>query len=228
METLQVGFVIDELDKKILETFGGNEILCKLERCGRICYLSAHKIASESAPGFIRKIIDSGHESVIEHFSFTVRFICDRGISHEIVRHRLASYSQESTRYCDYREFEQDIEAGIKKGGIRVIKPFVFSASSQAYMIWKTAMENAEGAYKELRRLNVSPQWARSVLPHSLKTEIVVTCNLREWRHFFRMRCSPAAHPQIREIMNPLLKEVKKLIPVVFDDMKASPLPTSY
>lgn len=134
--------------------------------------------------------------------------ICDRGVTHEIVRHRLASYSQESTRYCDY------------SGEMVVIKPFFFKKDVEKYEIWTIAMEQAEWWYKQLRELGATPQEARSVLPNSLKTEIIITYNLREWRHFFNLRCSKRAHPQMRQITIPLLKEFQKRIPVIFDDIK--------
>lgn len=190
----------------------GDSILRTIERYGRTCYKSEARITDTSAREFVRKIIASGHESVIEHVSVTVRIICDRGVSHEIVRHRLASYSQESTRYCDYA----------KVGEIEVVQPpGLVNEEYGRYLeqIWLEAVEYAEVAYNRLRERGVSPQIARSVLPNSLKTEIVMTCNLREWRHFFRLRTSPAAHPQMVEIAAPMLKEFKRLIPVVFDDI---------
>lgn len=191
----------------------GDAILKKLERCGRVCYKSEERITADSAKKFIAGIIKSGHESVIEHASITVRVICDRGVSHEIVRHRLGAYSQESTRYCDYR----------KAGEIVVIEPCFWIAGGPKYQIWKYAMENSEAAYNELIGMGATPQEARSVLPNSLKTEIDITYNLREWRHFFKLRCSKRAHPQMREITIPLLNEFKKLIPVIFDDIVIEP-----
>lgn len=187
--------------------FNGDEILKFLERCGRVCYKSECKITPDSAKKFVSTLLKSKHESVIEHFSFTVRFICDRGVSHEIVRHRLASYSQESTRYCDYG----------KSGEIQVIKPIGLK-DEKALCLWETAIEEAEYAYTTLRELGISPQIARSVLPNALKTELVMTANLREWRHFFRMRCAPDAHPQMRQITIPLLKECRQMLPVIFEE----------
>lgn len=195
-------FVIeDEID--------GEKILKNLERYGRTCYKSEEKITSGSAAKFIRNIIKGGHESVIEHEKITVKVICDRGVTHEIVRHRLASYSQESTRYCDYS----------KEGSIAVIAPFFFEDDRKKWIVWKAVMAICEQGYNLLRKLGASPQEARSVLPNSLKTELVITYNLREWRHFFRLRCSKKAHPQMREIAIPLLREFQKKIPVIFDDI---------
>jgi len=189
-----------------------DEILRVIEIAGRTCYKSEHKISHDSAKEFIRRIIKSGHESVIEHSFLTVKFICDRGVTHELVRHRLAAYSQESTRYANYSMDRFGSE-------ITVIKPCFFEEGSDEYNIWLKAMEQAEKNYMELLKLGARPEEARSVLPNSLKAEIVMSANFREWRHVFRLRCSKRAHPQIREIMIPLLEELKKRVPVIFDDI---------
>lgn len=195
----------------IEDKINGQKILKNLERYGRTCYKSEAKITRNSARNFIRRILKMGHESIIEHEKVTVRVICDKALTHEIVRHRLASYSQESTRYCNYARGRFGSE-------ITVIEPFFFKKDKKKYQIWKKAMEETEKAYVELIKLGATPQEARSVLPSSLKTEIVITYNIREWRHFFKLRCSPAAHPQMREVTVPLLKEFQKRIPVLFDD----------
>ncbi len=201
MEIIKPSFVFeDDVD--------GEEILKNLERYGRICYKSEHKITPDSAQKFVAMILKSGHESVIEHEKVTVRVIFDRGVTHEIVRHRLASYSQESTRYCNYKSL-----------GVQFIKPFFFADNKEKYQIWLNAMRACEEAYNALIDAKATPQEARSVLPNSLKTEIVITYNLREWRHFFRLRCSRRAHPQMREIAVPLLQEFQKRIPIIFDDI---------
>ena len=190
----------------------GEEILNNIERAGRTCYKSEDKITEDSARKFVAAIIKSGHESVIEHEKITVRIICDRGVTHEIVRHRIASYSQESTRYCNY--------ANDKFGNeLTFIRPFYWENEPVKKAIWTTSMERVEKNYKELIRLGASPQEARAILPNSLKTEIVVTMNLREWRHFLKLRTSPAAHPQIREVAIPILKKFKELVPIVFNDI---------
>lgn len=190
----------------------GEEILKNIERAGRTCYKSEDKITEDSARKFVAAIIKSGHESVIEHEKITVRIICDRGVTHEIVRHRIASYSQESTRYCNY--------ANDKFGNeLTFIRPFYWENEPVKKAIWTTSMERVEKNYKELIRLGASPQEARAILPNSLKTEIVVTMNLREWRYFLKLRTSPAAHPQIREVAIPILKKFKELVPIVFNDI---------
>jgi len=195
---------------EIMDDLNGLEILKKIELCGRVCYKSEDKITNESAEKFVRGIIKNGHESVLEHFSFTVRFIVDRGVSHEIVRHRIASYSQESTRYVNYQ-----------KKGIEFVRPCWFDDGVEgihAENKWIQAMLKADEYYNDLI-LAWSPQQARSVLPNSLKTEVVMTANLRIWRHFLKLRTAKAAHPQMREVTIPLLTELKNKIPVVFEDI---------
>lgn len=201
----------------VIETdVNADQILAKIERAGRTCYKSENKISADSAKDFIKAILASGHDSVIEHVAITVRIICDRGVTHEIVRHRIASYSQESTRYCNYQKDKFGNE-------ITVIDPCFWNSGSdddqKKRAVWVKAMEQAEKAYFELIESGASAQEARSVLPNSLKTEIVVTMNLREWRHFFKLRTANDAHPQMREIARPLLQEFKSRIPVIFDDI---------
>lgn len=193
---------------EIIDTLNGKEILKKIELCGRVCYKSEDKITENSAREFVKQIIKAGHESVLEHFSFSVRFITDRGISHEIVRHRLASYSQESTRYCNYNN-----------KGLEFILPVQIEYGSAEYNTWKSTISHAKENYKFMVGSGITPQTARSVLPNSLKTELIMTANLREWRHFFKLRTAKATHPDMRVLTIPLLKELKQLIPVVFDDI---------
>jgi thymidylate synthase (FAD) len=190
----------------------GSEMLKSIERFGRTCYKSEDQITDISAEKFIKMIIQRGHESVLEHEKITVRVVCDRGVSHEIVRHRIASYSQESTRYCNYSgdKFSKQIS---------VIKPSFWPDDSEKWVVWNRAMIECEKAYLDLINLGATPQEARSVLPNSLKTEIVITMNLREWRHFFRLRTSTSAHPQMKEIADKILTEFQQVIRVVFDDL---------
>ncbi len=200
---------------EIMDDINGAKILQKLERCGRVCYKSEDKITEGSAEKFIGMILKSGHESVLEHEKLTVKFVCDRGVTHEIVRHRIASYSQESTRYCNYSKDKFGNE-------LTFIRPCFWADDSEEYAVWKQAMEEIEKSYVKLISLGAKPEEARSILPNSLKTEIVCTMNLREWRHFFRLRTAERAHPQIREISVALLDELKKRIPVIFDDINTS------
>lgn len=198
---------------EIMDSINGDEIIKKIEICGRVCYKSENSITSESARKFIQNIIQKGHESVLEHEKITVRIICDRGVTHEIVRHRLASYSQESTRYCNYSKDKFD-------GELSFIKPCFWDENSVNYKLWECSMKEAEQTYMKLISSGATAQEARSVLPNSLKTEIIVTMNLREWRHFFRLRTSDRAHPQMREIAKPILEEFKIRIPIIFDDIE--------
>lgn len=197
---------------EVLDRLNGDEIIKRVEKIGRVCYKSEEKITNESSKIFIANILKSGHESVIEHEKVSVRFICDRGVSHEIVRHRIASYSQESTRYCNYSKDKFGKE-------ITVIKPLFWEENSNEYRIWYDAMLNAEQAYQKLIQMGVKPQEARSILPNSLKTEIVVTMNLREWRHFFRLRTASNAHPQMREVACEALDRLRQEIPIIFDEI---------
>jgi len=194
-----------------------------IETAGRTCYKSEDKITSGSAIDFVQMILKRGHDSVLEHCNATVRFICDRGVSHEIVRHRIASFSQESTRYCDYESGHVafiippwvTIPAGI-------YVPGECPSSNNEDYEWFNAMWDARCRYKTLREHGWKPEQARSVLPNSLKTEIVMTGNFREWRHFFRLRSSAislAAHPQMREVADLALAEMRQQVRVVFSDL---------
>ena len=177
-----------------------------IEAAGRTCYKSEDKITEGSAEKFVRMIIKRGHHSVIEHTYMSVRFICDRGVTHEIVRHRLAAYSQESTRYCNYGKI-----------GVSFIIPKDFKLDYDDLKLLNLIENHYNKCLNEKRR---SPQQARYFLPNGLKTEIVMTANLREWMHIFKLRTSKAAHPQMRELMIPLLEKMKTLVPVIFDDIK--------
>ena len=196
----------------------GIGLLRAIERIGRTCYKSEDKITEDSYETFVRNLIKRGHLSVIEHCSVTADIICDRGVTHEIVRHRIGSYSQESTRYCDY-------SADKYCGEITVIDPgtaFGWGNTPTAVAkrnAWEKACLASESEYLSMRLVGASPQEARSVLPNSLKTEIWVTYNLREWRHFFQLRCAPAAHPQMQEVARMLLAEMTAYVPIIFDDI---------
>ena len=195
-----------------------DDAIMLIEKAGRVCYKREKKKKRDSAKTFIRNILKRGHESVIEHVSVTVRVICDRGVSHEIVRHRIASYSQESTRYCNYADDKFGNE-------ITVILPCFFEFlnyenDNYRYSVWYNACKRAEDAYNILISKGASPQEARSVLPNSLKTEMFITMNLREWRHFFRLRCSPAAHPQMRQIATMILNQFKQTFPLFLEDIE--------
>lgn len=194
---------------------GGIKELQQIERVARVCYKSEDKITpdGESAKKLVGFLVKQGHEAMLEHSQLSVLFTCDRGIANELVRHRIASFAQESTRYCNYSKE--------KFGGeIAVIQPFWMQDNSEEFISWVMACNTAEKQYLHMiYDLRLRPEQARCVLPLCLKTEIVVTANYREWRNIFKLRTPVAAHPQMRELMCPLLKELQSKIPVVFDDI---------
>ncbi|MCD8396114.1 MAG: FAD-dependent thymidylate synthase [Lachnospiraceae bacterium] len=193
---------------EIIDPINADEIYRKLELCGRVCYKSESRITEESAEKFLKGIIKSGHESVLEHVSITARFICDRGVSHEIVRHRLASYSMESQRYCNYGKDRE----------VTFIKP-CFNPKTLPYNEWKNACFVSEDEYFILLAMGHKPEEARAVLNNSVKTELIMTANIREWRHFFRLRCAKSAHPQMRQVAMMLLEQMYEKLPVLFEDV---------
>lgn len=199
--------ILSELDK--------NKIYKQIELAARTCYKSEDKITDSSAEKLIKALIKNKHEAMLEHWSISVKFICDRAIANEIVRHRLASYAQESTRYCLYTNDKFDNQ-------LTFIKPIQFKYDTQEYYIWKCFCLNAETAYKELIEKGATAEEARIVLPLCLKTEIVMTANLREWRHFLNLRAADAtgkAHIQIKELAVPLLMELHNKLPELFEDI---------
>ncbi len=206
---------------------GGIVELKHIEKIGRICYKSEDRITEdgESAKKFVKMLIDRGHEAMIEHSSLSVKFTVDRGVSHELVRHRIASFAQESTRYVNYSldKFGNEINViHIEKGIALDKKMDNMDANAIAAIIeeWEMAMKDAERHYMKMIDLGATPQIARSVLPSSTKTELIITANYREWRAFFKLRIPAAAHPQMREITIPLLDELKMRLPVIFDDIE--------
>ena len=186
-----------------------------VEAAGRTCYLS-ERVEGDTTEDFIQRLMKRKHWSVLEHASISLRFICDRGVTHELVRHRLASYSQESTRYCNYSKGKFGNE-------ITVIKPCFWGEDSPEYQMWKKACEFSETMYMDLLNEGATPQQARSVLPNSLKTEIVVTMNVREWRHFLEMRwvgIAGAPHPQMMELAKLAYDILVDHYPLFFEDIK--------
>lgn len=200
---------------EIMTEITGEE-LKTIEKIARTCYKSESKITEESAEKFVANLIKRGHEAMLEHMHLTVKFTCDRGVSHELVRHRLASFAQESTRYCNYSLDRFGNE-------LTFIRPCFWNENTNGcYTDWERAMFYAERQYFSLIQNGASPQEARSVLPNSIKTEVVMTANYREWRHFFNLRACRAtgpAHPQMEELTRPLLVILYHKIPVVFDDL---------
>lgn len=211
-----------------IEEIHGHSVLMRIAYAGALCYKNEGEIKTlEDAKNFIRKRIKQGHESIIEHEKVTVKVICDRGVTHEIVRHRIGSYSQESTRYCNYSKsrFGGEIKViDLRKQLNKSLREKGMHSGGISFVVgeWEEAMKNAERHYNRMIELGCTPEFARSVLPNSLKTEILMTYNLRQWRHFFKLRAqNKRAHPQLREITIPMLKDFQKLIPVIFDDIEA-------
>lgn len=179
-----------------------------LELCGRVAYKSEDKITPGSAEKFLSLILTRKHESVLEHVGASMRFITDRGVSHELVRHRIASFTQESTRYVNY-----------EKRGMQFVIPVDIDFASVQYTYWQNHMEDSEWRYNTLIAYGASPQLARSVLPNSLKTEIVMTANLREWRYVLKLRTDKTAHPQMQDLMRQALIMFREAVPILFDDI---------
>ena len=205
---------------------GGIEEMKRIEQIARTCYKSENLITAdgESAKKMVSNLIAHGHEAMLEHVSITVRFTTDRGVSHEIVRHRLASYAQESTRYCNYSKgkFGGEITCINPLNGMYVdtkMKDMSFVELDAIYDEWYAAMCDAEKHYMRMLEMGCTPQMARSVLPNSLKTELNMTANIREWRNFFKLRYAQAAHPQMRELACALLEEFKARMPILFGDI---------
>lgn len=208
--------IVRPMEIRVLPHMNYDDALKLIEEAGRTAYKTEDKITDESRAQFVKMILDKGHESVLEHVSVTVKFTIDRGVSHELVRHRLAAYTQESTRYVNYN-----------KKGMEVIEPLFMKESADRgerakYEIWLNAMTLAEIHYNALIDSGAKPEEARSVLPQSLKTDITTTYNLRQWRHVLSQRLGPHAHPQMRKIMRTTLFELHKLYPVIFEDLMSS------
>ena len=222
--------------------FDASDMIEHLERCGRVCYKSEDKITPDSAERFIRAIVKSGHLSVIEHASVTVKFIGDRSMSHQLVRHRIAAFSQESQRYCDYGRLGLQVIcpptiAEIEPGAYECTGARRDSCESCRYwlacfsshtpvltipnrgLLWLDRIASAYAYYLELREDGVPPEDARSVLPNAIKTEVVTTFNMRQWRHVFDERAlNKHAQWQIREIMQDILVRLASLFPCIFQD----------
>jgi len=209
------------------------EVHTFIEKCARVCYKSEDKITQNSTNRLIRAIINAGHHSVLEHGNISVQFVTDRAVTHELVRHRLASFSQESQRYVNYKK------------GIEFIKPTWIPASfageyktrqainifcnnlgsvdcceNERAQLWFYHMLQCENTYRDMIKKGLRPEQARTILPNSTKTEIIVTANIREWRHIFKLRCSKKAYPQIRELLIPLFTQCCEISPILFKDLK--------
>ena len=235
MKVIKAGYEIIRPDME--SSFAKDAIYQLIEGAGRTCYKSEAAITQESAEKFITKLTLNHHEAMLEHASMTVRFTVDRGVSHELVRHRLASFAQESTRYCNYSQdkfgkeitviqpcfFDPDMRYIMTSEDNPFLKCTRFAPEKvEKYVIWYNSCKVAEDRYFMLLEKGATPQEARSVLPNSLKTEVVMTANMREWRHFFNLRAAGttgAPHPQMLEVARPLLEEVAGYMPELFGDI---------
>lgn len=221
---------------ELIDKINSLEIYKKIESIGRVCYKSEDKITDDSYIGFIKGLLKRAHESVIEHVNITGKFICDRGVMAELTRHRICSFSIESSRYCNYKDNVTFIiptwMINIQEGEYKVkfnyeelpIKHIIegpeFLNHSEDINTWIRSCSKCENDYLQLLEIGWNPQQARSVLPNSLKTEIVVTANLREWRHIFRLRLAKTAHPDMQTVMRIAFNKMYEKIPLFFEDIK--------
>lgn len=199
---------------EILTEFDGVAMLKRIEKYARVCYKSEDLITDDSYIKFLTNIVlTNHHESIIEHEHIAVKFTIDRGVLLELTRHRLASFTVSSTRYCNYSKDKFGNE-------ITLIDPSNHFKTQEAHLVWDNLVEASQEAYMKLLEIGESPQMARSILPNSLMTEVVMTANLREWRHVLELRTAKNAHPQMSEVMIPLLKKFQNRIPLLFDHIK--------
>lgn len=218
----------------LMRDFDGEEVMKFLELCGRTAYQSAKNITNNSAEKFIRNLIKRGHESVLEHFSCTFKIICDRGVMLELTRHRLASFTIESTRFNDYSSkkfggeltfiepcfwMDKKTDGGICLADVLDNLDAEKIKKDNCYVFWSEIMKSIDDNYFLLREIGATPEQARAILPNSLKTEIIMTCNLREWRHILKLRTAKDAHPQMRQVAEMILGILKEKLPVIFEDI---------
>ena len=194
-----------------VEKFDGKEIMKRIERACRTCYRSEDKITDESYKNLLKNCISRGHESVLEHEKVTVRIYNDIGSYKDLTRHRFASFSVESTRYCSYDKDKYGNE-------IAFINP-VYIEDEQMYETWKNTMQEIEKGYIKMKQLGATTDMCRNLLPHSTAAEYTMTANIREWKHIFSLRANNHVHPAIRQVMIPLLKYFKQQMPEIFDEI---------
>lgn len=194
-----------------VENFDGVKIMKRIERACRTCYRSEDKISEESYKNLLTNCLNRGHESVLEHEKITVRIYSDIGTYKDLTRHRFASFSVESTRYCSYNKDKYGNE-------IAVVNP-VYMEDKEVFETWKKAIEDMEKAYMKMKELGASTDMCREILPHSTAAEYTMTANIREWKHIFELRANNHVHPAIRQVMIPLLKYFKEQMPDIFADI---------
>lgn len=196
-----------------VQDYDGVQIMKNIERACRVCYRSEGKITEDSYKKLLQNCINRGHESVLEHEKISVRIVADIGTYKDLTRHRFASFSVESTRYCNYGKDKFDNE-------IKFIKPVHIDEGTELYDIWKKGLENIEKAYMEMSKLDAKPDQLRMLLPHSTAAEYAMTANIREWKHILSLRTMKMTHPSIRQVLIPLLLKFKEDMPEIFGDVE--------
>ena len=195
-----------------VENFDGVKIMKRIERACRTCYRSEDKIIEESYKNLLTNCLNRGHESVLEHEKITVRIYSDIGTYKDLTRHRFASFSVESTRYCSYNKDKYGNE-------IAVVNP-VYIEDKEVFETWKKAIEDMEKAYMKMKELGASTDMCREILPHSTAAEYTMTANIREWKHILELRTTNHVHPAIRQVLIPLLLLFKEQMPEIFGDIE--------
>ena len=196
-----------------IENYDPIKILKRIERACRTCYRSEDLITEDSYKNLIKNCLTRGHESILEHEKVSVRMICDVGAYKDLTRHRIASFSIESTRYCNYGKDKFDNQ-------IKILKPVHIEEGSEIYEVWKKSMEEMEKYYMEMAALDAKPDQLRMLLPHSTAAEVNMTANIREWRHVLSLRAAKHTHPSIRSITIPILLKFKEDMPELFGDIE--------
>lgn len=196
-----------------IENANYNQIMKNLERACRTCYRSEDKITEESYKTLLKNCINRGHESILEHEKITIIMTCDIGVYKDLTRHRHASFSIESTRYCNYGKDKFDNQ-------IKFIKPVNIEEGTGIYKEWEQSLEEIEKHYKKMAELGATPDQMRMILPHSTAALVTMTANIREWKHILSLRCTKHAHPAVEQVMIPLLLHFKKHMPEIFENIE--------
>lgn len=196
-----------------IENVNYKRIMKNLERACRTCYRSEDKITDESYKTLLKNCINRGHESILEHEKITIQMVCDIGVYKDLTRHRIASFSIESTRYCNYGKDKFDNQ-------IKFIKPVNMEENTELYTEWKEACENIEKHYIKMAKLGATPDQMRMILPHSTAALVTMTANVREWKHILELRASSHAHPSVEQVMIPLLIHFKENMPEIFENIE--------
>ena len=196
-----------------IEKVDYNKIMKNIERACRTCYRSENNITEESYKTLLKNCINRGHESILEHEKITIRMICDVGVYKDLTRHRIASFSIESTRYCNYGKDKFENE-------IKFIEPVNIDENTEIYEEWKTACSEIEKHYLKMASLGATPDQMRMILPHSTAAQVTMTANIREWKHILALRANAHAHPAVEQVMIPLLIHFKEKMPEIFDNIE--------